>query len=338
MTAAVFRLAAAPAGGRVRIDTREPLAGDRCPSAGNSQRITSLAGPSRPSPRRAVHSVACEAGTRSSNWTSRLFRTHLISLDDASTAEFVPETGEGGKGWVHFVGERAPRSFIRWLPNAYHEIVPLSAAPGDPFPARAPRAAPAVAPLALEKGVLLPTASSLAAIRSRFLHPSSRSAHGSAPQPGYRGRGSWFRGSEHRGFSFPPKEWQTLPLSQLGSLPRPAGIGGAGLAPLAALAKKRGWYVTGSDAQESPRVEELRRLGITVSVGHSKNNLFRCLSPIRTPVQRARPRMPPLQGPPPRAPPLVEGDGTRVPSGSPPRGPPRGTPPRSRPAPQARRV
>lgn len=64
------------------------------------------------------------------------------------------------------------------------------------------------------------------------------------------------------------RESFTSPLS-------PAGIGGAGLAPLAVLAKQQGWHVTGSDVENNARVREMRRLGIEIWVGHSKSHLYR---------------------------------------------------------------
>ncbi len=46
------------------------------------------------------------------------------------------------------------------------------------------------------------------------------------------------------------------------------GIGGAGMSGIARLLLARGVFVTGSDAKESPAVEELRALGARIAVGH----------------------------------------------------------------------
>eukprot|EP00899_Mesostigma_viride_P007262 jgi/Mesvir1/16537/Mv10081-RA.1 len=51
------------------------------------------------------------------------------------------------------------------------------------------------------------------------------------------------------------------------------GIGGAGLSALARVALAQGVRVTGSDAHDSPRLDELRACGATVRVGHSALNL-----------------------------------------------------------------
>lgn len=47
------------------------------------------------------------------------------------------------------------------------------------------------------------------------------------------------------------------------------GIGGSGMAPLAALAIHRGFTVTGRDQNESPSLEILRSSGAKIEVGHS---------------------------------------------------------------------
>ena len=53
--------------------------------------------------------------------------------------------------------------------------------------------------------------------------------------------------------------------------PRPihlVGIGGAGMSGIARLLLSRGVTITGSDAKESPVLDELRRLGARIAVGH----------------------------------------------------------------------
>src|SRR5215212_1725847 len=62
------------------------------------------------------------------------------------------------------------------------------------------------------------------------------------------------------------------------SSPRPGpihlvGIGGAGMSGIARLLLARGLPVTGSDAKDSPVLDELRRLGATVRVGHRAENV-----------------------------------------------------------------
>jgi UDP-N-acetylmuramate--alanine ligase len=51
------------------------------------------------------------------------------------------------------------------------------------------------------------------------------------------------------------------------------GIGGAGMSGIARLLLSRGMPVTGSDAKEGRVVDELRRLGARVSVGHQAENV-----------------------------------------------------------------
>ncbi|MEK9158955.1 MAG: UDP-N-acetylmuramate--L-alanine ligase [Patescibacteria group bacterium] len=51
------------------------------------------------------------------------------------------------------------------------------------------------------------------------------------------------------------------------------GIGGHGVSALARLASVSGIKVTGSDLEESPIIEELRKLGIAVQLGHQAKNL-----------------------------------------------------------------
>lgn len=51
------------------------------------------------------------------------------------------------------------------------------------------------------------------------------------------------------------------------------GIGGAGMSGIAEVVKTLGFEVTGSDRSESPSVQRLRDLGITVHIGHQPENL-----------------------------------------------------------------
>ncbi len=46
------------------------------------------------------------------------------------------------------------------------------------------------------------------------------------------------------------------------------GIGGAGMFPMAEILHRKGYVVTGSDAQESSAVQQLREWGIAVQIGH----------------------------------------------------------------------
>jgi UDP-N-acetylmuramate--alanine ligase len=46
------------------------------------------------------------------------------------------------------------------------------------------------------------------------------------------------------------------------------GVGGAGMSGLALLLVEMGWRVSGSDASESPVLDQLRRAGVEVRVGH----------------------------------------------------------------------
>src|SRR5437588_10390381 len=75
------------------------------------------------------------------------------------------------------------------------------------------------------------------------------------------------------------------PVAQLGSddrsQPSPpgsgpmhlVGIGGAGMSGIARLLLARGVPVTGSDAKESPVLDDLRRRGARVTVGHQAENV-----------------------------------------------------------------
>lgn len=51
------------------------------------------------------------------------------------------------------------------------------------------------------------------------------------------------------------------------------GIGGAGMAPLALLAKNAGCQVAGSDCASTPKTAFLQKKGITVNIGHSATNI-----------------------------------------------------------------
>ncbi len=46
------------------------------------------------------------------------------------------------------------------------------------------------------------------------------------------------------------------------------GVGGTGLSAIARVLAERGWHVTGSDRQASPRTAMLQRLGVEVAIGH----------------------------------------------------------------------
>lgn len=46
-----------------------------------------------------------------------------------------------------------------------------------------------------------------------------------------------------------------------------SGLGGVGIGPLAQIANSAGYYVTGSDAAETPVVRELREQGVVVNIG-----------------------------------------------------------------------
>ncbi len=60
------------------------------------------------------------------------------------------------------------------------------------------------------------------------------------------------------------------------------GIGGVSMAPLAEVLHGMGMVITGSDVRESATVEHLRSLGISVSIGHSAENLGEAELVIRT--------------------------------------------------------
>lgn len=52
-----------------------------------------------------------------------------------------------------------------------------------------------------------------------------------------------------------------------------SGIGGAGIGPLALIAKQAGYEVSGSDAKDSKYLEELRRAGINLHIGQSQEQI-----------------------------------------------------------------
>jgi UDP-N-acetylmuramate--alanine ligase len=56
------------------------------------------------------------------------------------------------------------------------------------------------------------------------------------------------------------------------------GIGGAGMSALARLYLATGAVVSGSDATESPVLDDLRRLGATISAGHHAAHVASCLA------------------------------------------------------------
>ena len=60
------------------------------------------------------------------------------------------------------------------------------------------------------------------------------------------------------------------------------GIGGVSMAPLAEVLHGAGMVITGSDMRESPTVEHLRSLGITIHIGHRAENLGQAELVIRT--------------------------------------------------------
>ena len=49
------------------------------------------------------------------------------------------------------------------------------------------------------------------------------------------------------------------------------GIGGSGMIGLATILQKRGFKITGSDLVITPEVEELKKLGSKVQIGHEPN-------------------------------------------------------------------
>ena len=51
------------------------------------------------------------------------------------------------------------------------------------------------------------------------------------------------------------------------------GIGGAGMVALAEILHEEGFYITGSDNNESYNLEKIRKLGIPVTLGHAAENI-----------------------------------------------------------------
>lgn len=60
------------------------------------------------------------------------------------------------------------------------------------------------------------------------------------------------------------------------------GIGGVSMSPLAEVLHGMGMVITGSDMRESPAVQHLRALGITISIGHRAENVSNADLVIRT--------------------------------------------------------
>jgi len=53
-----------------------------------------------------------------------------------------------------------------------------------------------------------------------------------------------------------------------------SGIGGAGIGPLALIAKQAGYDVSGSDAKDSAYIDSLRRAGIVdIQIGQTKEQI-----------------------------------------------------------------
>ncbi len=75
----------------------------------------------------------------------------------------------------------------------------------------------------------------------------------------------------------PTDDWTAKEVADfLAAQPRTVhliGIGGCGVSGLAKLLQANGHRVTGSDLEENPEVLRLRKLGITVRIGHSRENV-----------------------------------------------------------------
>lgn len=52
-----------------------------------------------------------------------------------------------------------------------------------------------------------------------------------------------------------------------------AGIGGSGMSGIAEVLHNMGFIVSGSDIAESESVKRLKKIGISVSLGHNKKNI-----------------------------------------------------------------
>lgn len=51
------------------------------------------------------------------------------------------------------------------------------------------------------------------------------------------------------------------------------GIGGSGMYPLAQILHSQGYYLTGSDNNETATLDAVRKMGIPVHLGHSPANI-----------------------------------------------------------------
>ena len=51
------------------------------------------------------------------------------------------------------------------------------------------------------------------------------------------------------------------------------GIGGSGMYPLAQILHSQGYYLTGSDNNETATLDAVRKMGIPVHLGHSPENI-----------------------------------------------------------------
>lgn len=52
------------------------------------------------------------------------------------------------------------------------------------------------------------------------------------------------------------------------------GIGGSGMYPLAQILHSQGYYLTGSDNNETATLDAVRKMGIPVHLGHSPENIM----------------------------------------------------------------
>ncbi len=51
------------------------------------------------------------------------------------------------------------------------------------------------------------------------------------------------------------------------------GIGGSGMCPLAEILHEKGYYLTGSDNNETDTLKRIRNMGIDVKMGHCAENI-----------------------------------------------------------------
>ena len=65
----------------------------------------------------------------------------------------------------------------------------------------------------------------------------------------------------------------TISLKDMPQRVHLVGIGGIHMSAIAKILKSRGHFVTGSDLQKSPIIDDLMQLGITIFQGHSSNNI-----------------------------------------------------------------